>query len=1080
MPLPADRAVLADASIAVLVFALGLLCSWAMWDALVRHGGTQLRLAGERAVDEVGRRLSDAERTHLDALARMAARWSDATRAPDPGLWVLDARHYVADHAALEDLGLVDAELRIVTTARGDRAHLHGQRYAPGSLRATLAAAARTSRSVQMHPRVPLLAGGEGMLVMLPLEREGRFDGLIVAVYRVPVFLGSVLDRAASEFGVQVALSGEQVFLRDADAAAGAPFAVEREVRTPWFTWQVRVTPRDALVRAYQHRLPDLVLGLGASFSAALGLVVWLLLLGRRQRHSLVAAHRRLQELFDNAVVLICAFDPQGRFVAVNAASRSILGYAPEELLGTDYAPLILAEDLPLARAEAAKVFGGGQSTDYELRFRRKDGGVIDMSWSSYWSERDGLVYGVGRDVTRRKRRDLLLAGLQTALADIVRGAPVQATLDGLCSLLERLFDGARPTVMRAEGGRLRVVVSRGLAHDWDRAMDGLPVGPQSGVCGMAAHIRAPRIVADVRADAACAPFLGLAEVHGVRACWSLPLLGGDGSLLGTFALYFANERSPTGDDLELLDGAAKVAELAFERERLDLALQRSARRLHDAAHIAHLGHWEFELARGVLHWSDEVFDIFGVRPEDFGHDLDSFWRHVHPDDRLAMQAAQEDVLAGRATLDLVHRIRREDGEVRWVHERAALEHGPDGQPVALVGTVQDVTSIRALEACITESEARHRLVIEQVGAIIYDYDVRSGHIEWAGAIGRLTGETPASMAALDIHGWEARIHPDDRANAMRELERSFAERRAYAVEYRFRRADGGYTWVRDEGLAYHDEQGAPQRMLGVLFDVGTRRALEELQAAAFAQSRRLNAELEAEVAARTAELQAANQELEAFAYSVSHDLRAPLRAIAGFADLLAREHAAQLDAQGQRFLQRVIAGTRRMSQLIDDLLDLSRVSRLTPERSRVDLSAMAERWLVERAEQEPERRVEWQVEEGLLVEGDPRLLQIAMDNLLGNAWKFSRGREVAHIRVGRETDASGATVYFVQDDGAGFDPRYADRLFGVFQRLHSEAEFPGTGIGLATVQRVIHRHGGRIWAEGRPDAGCTIRFTLA
>ncbi|MFT3720808.1 ATP-binding protein [Pseudorhodoferax sp.] len=238
------------------------------------------------------------------------------------------------------------------------------------------------------------------------------------------------------------------------------------------------------------------------------------------------------------------------------------------------------------------------------------------------------------------------------------------------------------------------------------------------------------------------------------------------------------------------------------------------------------------------------------------------------------------------------------------------------------------------------------------------------------------------------------------------------------------------------------------------------------------------NAELEQRVAQRTRELQALNQELETFCYSVSHDLRAPLRGIAGFTEILAKQHASALDPTAQGYLGRVLAATHRMGELIDDLLKLSRVSRDQMQRERVDLSAIARDVLAHLQNTAPGRQVELHVEDGLAAEGDPRLLRILLENLLDNAWKFTSRTPDARIAftAGHE---DGATVFTVRDNGAGFDMRYAGKLFAPFQRLHRMTEFPGTGIGLATVQRIVSRHGGRIRAEAEPGKGATFRFSL-
>ena len=267
--------------------------------------------------------------------------------------------------------------------------------------------------------------------------------------------------------------------------------------------------------------------------------------------------------------------------------------------------------------------------------------------------------------------------------------------------------------------------------------------------------------------------------------------------------------------------------------------------------------------------------------------------------------------------------------------------------------------------------------------------------------------------------------------------------------------------------MALLDHKGDPQYLLGVSEDITERKRAEE-------SVRQLNTDLQKQ----SAQLQAANKELEAFSYSVSHDLRAPLRSIDGFSQALLEDYADQLDEQGKDYLQRVRASTQRMGELIDDLLNLSRVSRGTMRLETVDLSAMAKNITAELQKAQRERRVDIVIADGMVATGDTGLFKVALENLLGNAWKFTGKCPDAKIEFG-VAHQNGKHDYFVRDNGAGFDPAYTAKLFGAFQRLHDAREFPGTGIGLATVQRIIHRHGGSIWAEGKPNEGATFYFTL-
>ncbi len=290
------------------------------------------------------------------------------------------------------------------------------------------------------------------------------------------------------------------------------------------------------------------------------------------------------------------------------------------------------------------------------------------------------------------------------------------------------------------------------------------------------------------------------------------------------------------------------------------------------------------------------------------------------------------------------------------------------------------------------------------------------------------------------------------------------------SVEVQVLRSDGKTHWL-EVFPAFLQRNGVVQAIQVITRDITERKRAD-------AERESLLNDLEDLVAERTAELVAVNEELEAFAYSVSHDLRAPLRSIDGFSQVLLEDHEDQLDEIGQDLLRRVRVAGQRMGQLIDDLLRLSRLTRRELQSQVVDLSALARATAASLRDTDPQHRIELVVAPGIIANGDQQLLQIVLENLLSNAWKFTANHLRARIEFG-VTEHSGERAYFVRDDGAGFDMAYADKLFGAFQRLHGVKEFEGSGIGLATVRRIVHRHGGRVWAEGAVEQGATFYFTL-
>jgi PAS domain S-box-containing protein len=294
-----------------------------------------------------------------------------------------------------------------------------------------------------------------------------------------------------------------------------------------------------------------------------------------------------------------------------------------------------------------------------------------------------------------------------------------------------------------------------------------------------------------------------------------------------------------------------------------------------------------------------------------------------------------------------------------------------------------------------------------------------------------------------------------------------------------------GYVRYEDLPLEASDERRVDVEFVSNVYTVGEKKVIQcnirniTRRKQAETKVRLLNEELEQRMQDRTVQLQVLTNEAENFSYSIAHDLRAPLRWIGGFAQALEEGHASQLDAEGRRFIQKIRDSTAHMGTLLDGLIELARFSRTDLRRTAVDLTATVRRVAAELQQDDPERKVELVVGEGITADGDPRLLQRVLENLLNNAYKFTAKRALARIEFGVAPQGDGRVAYFVRDNGIGFDMAYADQLFGAFHRLHGAKEYPGTGIGLATVERIIHRHGGQVWAEGTENTSATFYFTL-
>lgn len=437
----------------------------------------------------------------------------------------------------------------------------------------------------------------------------------------------------------------------------------------------------------------------------------------------------------------------------------------------------------------------------------------------------------------------------------------------------------------------------------------------------------------------------------------------------------------------------------------------------------------------------------------------------------IAAQFRRNDInaLEAKRPVESVEKVPQADGEHTYLSIKVGLMNG-EGRPYAICGISTDITQIMRSEEALRMSEASlaNAQRIAHIGN--WDWDIVKNELWWSDEVYRIFGEEPRKFGAT-FDAFLCYVHPEDAEKVKSEVNEALYNKKPYSMDHRIL-TYGKEKIVHEQGEVTFDGDGKPVRMSGTVQDITERKRAEE-------EVKRLNEELEERVRLRTAELDEANRDLEAFSYSVAHDLKTPLRLINGFSRALYDDYSHKLEPQGQDYLKRLQNASLRMSEIIDDLLTLSRITRAEMKTGKVDLSKIASEVFTELKRISPGRDVEFVIEDGLSAEGDATLLRIALDNLIGNAWKFTgkKTNPVIEFRAGGTEE--GKKIFMLRDNGAGFNMEYSERLFMPFQRLHSEDDFPGTGIGLATVQRIIKRHGGRIWAEGEQGKGAAFYFTL-
>ncbi|MDT3736396.1 MAG: PAS domain S-box protein [Denitratisoma sp.] len=765
--------------------------------------------------------------------------------------------------------------------------------------------------------------------------------------------------------------------------------------------------------------------------------------------------------------------DARGVFVQVDARAAGMLGYSADELTGLHYSVLHFEDGLTRAQHNFAQRLAGSAGT-IEYRLRRKDGTPVWVAVSSVpHVDAAGNCIGVTgflSDIDQRRRLENL-AGQERRLLRLIAGhCPLSAVMEDLCMTLADVSrHPLQVAVMLVDGQNLTCLAAPGLPPRYRAEHATLPLATSGMACAEA--VRSGRVVVANTAGPDAAPeTAALRRDYGVGAVWAYPVVQG-GETLGALVLLPRVAGEPDAEDERTIRFALEVARLALAHERKAEALRLSEQRFRDYAELSADWYWEQDAEFRFTYMSGGVCNKGGFRVADsLGK---TRWELPIEGVDAAQWAAHRALLERQEVFrDFTYVIRVPGGSPRWFSVSGKPVFGAGGRFQGYRGIGRDVTE-RVIAQNILE-RTRHWLeqAVKAAGIGLWERDVESWDFQftsnWKALFGYAEGEIGNSAADFD-----RLIHPDD-------LTRVHAAARAYAANpqgeyqnrFRIRHKDGAWRWVLSRGNLLDDPVSKRRTWMGCHLDI-----TEQIQAEQ--RISELAATLEARVRARTAALEEANRELDAFNFSVSHDLRTPLRAIEGFSQALLEDCHGRLDATGHDHLRRIVAATARMGELIEALYDLSVLSRAPLYLRPVRLSDMARELVAELCEREPGRTMEADIAETPAAEGDARLLRLMLANLLGNAWKYTSRTARGRIAFGARTDERGRCIYFVRDNGAGFDMRFADKLFRMFHRLHREEEFGGQGVGLTTAHRVVARHGGRIWAEAAPGSGATFFFTL-
>ncbi|MFZ2640462.1 MAG: PAS domain S-box protein [Verrucomicrobiia bacterium] len=774
------------------------------------------------------------------------------------------------------------------------------------------------------------------------------------------------------------------------------------------------------------------------------GSVIWNYLLRHRlaeqarQIHEQVEKERESERLcadiIENATDMVYSRDLKGNYISINPAGQRLLGYTQEEVSRLNVKDVVVPEHMDRVGQQTPTKLAGETALVYEVEVLTRDRRRVWLETSVrllYKAGKPAGVQGIARDITKRKEAE--------AAAEQER------------KFLRTLVDNM-PDLVYTKDLEARFILSN-TAH-----VNFMGVASEADLAGKTVlDLHPPELARSYYADDLHVLRTGdtihnreeLVRDHQGVARWHLtikvPLRDRDGKIIGLIGvsrdIHRQKQALESLHESELLYHSL-VEQLPQSIFRKDIE-----------------GRVTFANSRYCESMQRELKDILGkTDAELFPPELAEKYR-----------ADDKQVMENGTLFEAIERHRTPDDREFFVHVMKSPLRETDGRIVGIQCIFWDVTGRKLTEDALRHSEQRLRLATEAAQMGTWDRDMKNNKLFWSATQEKLMGYEPGTSPGT-YEAFCELVHPDSR-DALAAAQKKALETGEYSAELQFQLRNGATRWGLVRGQIIYDDHGKPERILGVDFDITKRKQAEEELA-------RLNEGLEQRVRQRTAELAASNKELEAFCYSVSHDLRAPLRSIDGFSALVVERCQNQLDATSLDYLQRARDAAQQMGDLINDLLQLSRVTRCELQPVPVDLSALANTIAEELKDSQPHRQADVVLQSKLTAFGDPRLLRVVLENLLSNAWKFTSHEPRARIEFGASRE-NGLTIYYVRDNGAGFDMAYVHKLFVPFQRLHSVTEFPGTGVGLASVQRIIHRHAGRVWVDAAVGRGATFYFTL-
>jgi PAS domain S-box-containing protein len=794
-------------------------------------------------------------------------------------------------------------------------------------------------------------------------------------------------------------------------------------------------------------------------------------------------AEGRILQIIDTIPAYAWTIVPDGTVDFVNHRFVEFTGRSIEELLGSGWASTLHPDDLPRQLDTWRAALAAGEPMESEVRVRGRDG---DYRWSLIRNVplRDELGkivkwYGTAIEIEDRKRAEVLLAGEKRILEMIAKGDSRARILEGACRLVEKLDGGSLCSILLLDPGAncLRHGAAPNLPIAYTEAIDGAVIGPSVGSCGTAAYHAKTVIVSDIATDPLWRDFRDLASAHGLRACWSTPILSSAGRVLGTFATYYREPRSPSPQELNVMERVTHLASIAIEREQAEETLRESEAYLAEAQRLTHTASFVVDVAtRKILHWSQEAFRLFGFDPEDGVPSSEVGLQRLHPEDLEAYEKIHESAIRERTDYEVDCRIVLPNGTMKYIHEIGHPVFNEAGDLIEYMGTVMDVTERKrtdeererllvreqTVRGEAVAAQQRFRDLVNSVEGIVWEADVPSFQFTFISKQAERVLGYPVERWLSEPTFWTDHVHSEDRQWTLQYCQEATAAKRDHEFEYRMIAADGRVVWLRDM-VTVVVEGDRVTRVRGVMVDLTNRKQAEEALHQAQADLAHVTR------VTTMGELTA----------SLAHEVNQPIAAAITNANTclrwLARDNPDL--AEAREAASRIVKSATRAAEIIGRIRLL--FEKGAQQRELVDLNEVIREMTVllrgESARYSICLRAELATDLPQAMADRVQLQQVLM-NLMINSIDAMKGVDgTRDLIIRSQRSEKEQLLVSVSDTGVGLPPKQADQIFNAFFTTKSH----GTGMGLRISRSIVESHGGRLWAADNSPSGACFYFTL-